>query len=74
MLIPFFVSSEVVKWDIKTLKVLDRVPTYYSVGFNDSGGDSKTIWKIFGMLITKLLKIDFYRSRVNTMAQIFGRY
>jgi nitrous-oxide reductase len=27
-----FVSSEVVKWDIKTLQVLDRVPTYYSVG------------------------------------------
>lgn len=28
----FFVSSEIVKWDIKTLKVLDRVPTYYSIG------------------------------------------
>jgi nitrous-oxide reductase len=28
----FFVSSEVVKWNIKELKVLDRVPTYYSVG------------------------------------------
>jgi nitrous-oxide reductase len=28
----FFVSSEIVKWDIATLKVLDRVPTYYSVG------------------------------------------
>jgi nitrous-oxide reductase len=27
-----FVSSEVVKWSIKDLKVLDRVPTYYSVG------------------------------------------
>lgn len=27
-----FVSSEVVKWDVKTLQVLDRVPTYYSVG------------------------------------------
>lgn len=27
-----FVSSEIVKWDIKTLKVLDRVPTYYSIG------------------------------------------
>ena len=27
-----FVSSEVVKWDIKTLQVLDRAPTYYSVG------------------------------------------
>lgn len=28
----FFVSSEIVKWDIKSLKVLDRVPTYYSIG------------------------------------------
>jgi nitrous-oxide reductase len=28
----FFVSSEVVKWNIKDLKVLDRVPTFYSVG------------------------------------------
>lgn len=28
----FFVSSEVVKWNIKDLKVTDRVPTYYSVG------------------------------------------
>lgn len=27
-----FVSSEIVKWDINTLQVLDRVPTYYSVG------------------------------------------
>jgi nitrous-oxide reductase len=28
----FFVSSEIVKWDIKTKKILDRVPTYYSIG------------------------------------------
>lgn len=28
----FFVSSEIVKWNIKDLKVVDRVPTYYSVG------------------------------------------
>lgn len=28
----FFVSSEVVKWNIQELKVLDRAPTYYSVG------------------------------------------
>ncbi|SEG50040.1 Sec-dependent nitrous-oxide reductase [Algoriphagus boritolerans] len=27
-----FVSSEIVKWNIETLQVLDRVPTYYSVG------------------------------------------
>lgn len=38
----FFVSSEVVKWNIKDLKVLDRVPTYYSVGhLSIPGGDSK---------------------------------
>ncbi len=28
----FFVSSEIVKWNIKDLKVLDRAATYYSVG------------------------------------------
>jgi nitrous-oxide reductase len=27
-----FVSSEIVKWNIETLEVVDRVPTYYSVG------------------------------------------
>jgi len=37
-----FVSSEVVKWNVKDLKVLDRVPTYYSVGhLMVPGGDSK---------------------------------
>ncbi len=28
----FFVSSEIVKWNIEDLKVVDRVPTYYSIG------------------------------------------
>jgi len=38
-----FVSSEIVKWNIKDLKVLDRVPTYYSVGhLCVAGGDTKT--------------------------------
>lgn len=37
-----FVSSELVKWNIKDLKILDRVPTYYSVGhLMIPGGDSK---------------------------------
>jgi nitrous-oxide reductase len=37
-----FVSSEIVKWNIKTLEVLDRAPTYYSVGhICIPGGDSK---------------------------------
>jgi nitrous-oxide reductase len=38
-----FVSSEIVKWNIKDLKILDRVPTYYSVGhLTVAGGDTKT--------------------------------
>lgn len=37
-----FLSSEVVKWNLKELKVLDRVPTYYSVGhLMIPGGDTK---------------------------------
>ena len=27
-----FVSSEIVKWNVQTLEVVDRVPTYYSIG------------------------------------------
>lgn len=51
----FFVSSEVVKWDIKSLKVLDRVPTYYSVGhLCIPGGDSK---KPFGKYLVAYNKI-----------------
>jgi nitrous-oxide reductase len=27
-----FVSSEITKWNVKTLEVLDKIPTYYSIG------------------------------------------
>src|SRR5690606_14491507 len=38
----FFVSSEVVKWNIEKLEVIDRQPTYYSVGhLMVAGGNSK---------------------------------
>lgn len=38
----FFVSSEVVKWNVKDLKVIDRAPTYYSIGhLCVPGGDTK---------------------------------
>lgn len=51
----FFVSSEVVKWDIKSLKVLDRAPTFYSVGhLCIPGGDSK---KPFGKYLIAYNKI-----------------
>lgn len=37
-----FVSSEVVKWNIKDLKVIDRQPTFYSIGhLCVVGGDTK---------------------------------
>ena len=50
-----FVSSEVVKWNIKDLKVLDRVPTYYSVGhICIPGGDSR---KPFGKYLIAYNKI-----------------
>jgi nitrous-oxide reductase len=51
----FFVSSEVVKWNIKDLKVLDRVPTYYSIGhLCIPGGDSR---KPFGKYLIAYNKI-----------------
>ena len=38
----FFITSEVVKWKVGTWEVLDRAPTYYSVGhIMIPGGDSK---------------------------------
>ena len=50
-----FVSSEIVKWDIKTLKVLDRSPTFYSTGhLMIPGGDSK---KPFGKYLVAYNKI-----------------
>lgn len=38
----FFISSEVVKWNVGTWEVVDRAPSYYSVGhLMIPGGDSK---------------------------------
>ncbi len=38
----FFISSEIVKWKVETQEILDRVPTYYSVGhLMIPGGDSR---------------------------------
>lgn len=42
-----FVSSEIVKWNVKSLEVLDRVPTYYSIGHLcvPGGGSAKPYGK-----------------------------
>ncbi len=51
----FFISSEVVKWKVGTWEVLDRAPTYYSVGhLMIPGGNSR---KPFGKYVLAMNKI-----------------
>ncbi len=53
----FFVSSEIVKWNIKDLKVLDRVPTYYSIGhLMVPGGDTKKPYGKYVVAYNKITK------------------
>ncbi len=53
----FFVSSEVVKWNIKDLKVLDRQPTYYSVGhLMVPGGNTKSPFGKYLVAYNKITK------------------
>ncbi len=50
-----FISSEVVKWKLGTWEVVDRVPTYYSIGhLMIPGGDSK---KPYGKYLVAMNKI-----------------
>ncbi|HRN99623.1 MAG TPA: nitrous oxide reductase, partial [Flavobacterium sp.] len=70
----FFVSSEVVKWDIKTLKVLDRVPTYYSIGhLCIPGGDSKKPFGKYLIAYNKITKDRYLPTgpELSQSAQIF---
>ncbi len=53
----FFVSSEIVKWNIKDLKVLDRVPTYYSIGhLSVPGGPTRKPWGKYVIAYNKITK------------------
>ena len=65
----FFVSSEVVKWDIKTLKILDRHPTYYSPGhLMIPGGDSRKPFGKYMVVYNKITK-DRYLPTGPELAQ-----
>ena len=65
----FFVSSEVVKWSVKDLKVLDRVPTYYSVGhLCVPGGPTKKPWGKYMIAYNKITK-DRYLPTGPELAQ-----
>lgn len=56
----FFVSSELVKWNIKDLKILDRVPTFYSVGhLMIPGGDTKSPDAKYVVAYNKITKDRF---------------
>ncbi|MCX2718771.1 Sec-dependent nitrous-oxide reductase [Lentiprolixibacter aurantiacus] len=51
----FFISSEVVKWQLETWQVVDRKPTFYSVGhLMIPGGNSR---KPFGKYVVAMNKI-----------------
>lgn len=53
----FFVSSEVVKWNIEKLEVVDRVPTYYSVGhLSIPGGNTRKPYPKYLVAYNKITK------------------
>jgi len=65
----FFISSEVVKWKLGTWEVVDRVPTYYSIGhLMIPGGDSKKPWGKYLVAMNKITK-DRYLPTGPEMAQ-----
>lgn len=65
----FFVSSEIVKWSLKDLKILDRVPTYYSIGhLSIPGGPTAKPWGKYMMAYNKITK-DRYLPTGPELAQ-----
>ncbi|MGI9526294.1 MAG: Sec-dependent nitrous-oxide reductase [Weeksellaceae bacterium] len=70
----FFISSEVVKWKVGTWEILDRKPTYYSVGhLMIPGGNSR---KPFGKYLVAMNKITKDRylptgPEMNHSAQLY---
>ncbi len=52
-----FVSSEIIKYDYKACKVVDRAPTYYSVGhLLVMGGDTKKPYGKYAIAMNKITK------------------
>jgi nitrous-oxide reductase len=70
----FFISSEVIKWKVGTWEVLDRVPTYYSVGhLMIPGGDSRQPWGKYMLAMNKITKDRYLPTgpELNQSAQLF---
>jgi nitrous-oxide reductase len=64
-----FISSEVVKWKLGTWEVVDRIPTYYSIGhLMIPGGDSQKPWGKYLVALNKITK-DRYLPTGPELAQ-----
>lgn len=70
----FFISSEVVKWNIKDLEVVDRQSTYYSVGhLMIPGGNSRKPFDKYMVAMNKITKDRYLPTgpEVCQSAQLF---
>ena len=70
----FFISSEVVKWKVGSWEVLDRAPTYYSVGhLMIPGGDSKKPEGKYLVALNKITKDRYLPTgpEMNHSAQLY---
>lgn len=70
----FFISSEVVKWKVGTWEVLDRAPSYYSIGhLMIPGGDSQNPEGKYLVALNKITKDRFLPTgpEVAQSAQLF---
>ena len=70
----FFISSEVVKWKLGSFEVLDRVPTYYSIGhLMVPGGDSRKPEGKYLVALNKITKDRYLPTgpELSQSAQLF---
>ena len=70
----FFISSEVVKWKVGTWEVIDRKPTYYSVGhLMIPGGNSRKPFGKYMVAMNKITKDRYLPTgpEMNHSAQLY---
>ena len=69
-----FISSEIVKWKLGTWEVVDRIPTYYSIGhLCVPGGDSRKPWGKYVIALNKITKDRYLPTgpELTQSAQLF---
>src|SRR5688572_3822136 len=69
-----FISSEIVKWKLGTWEIVDRIPTYYSIGhLMIPGGDSKSPFGKYVLAMNKITKDRYLPTgaELTQSAQLF---